>query len=183
MVIPGKDPKQRVYKKKPKTGSVMRLRSIKITSDALEMTPAEYRASIAKPKKEQTIEVVHLVKSKTPRPIKRKKLKLVPLSELICDEPRDNQNHSHRPNAKAFREQVLNHYGHQCQLCAIAIPEVLDAAHVIDWAKGGIDEVYNALVLCCLHHRLYDAGIICIDERGKVSTQKGPDNSVIRANP
>lgn len=68
-----------------------------------------------------------------------------------------------RPRNRAFSDAVLAAYGQQCAVCALAIrlgneTIGLEAAH-IRWHKArGPDQVRNALSLCALHHKLFDAG-------------------------
>lgn len=68
-----------------------------------------------------------------------------------------------RPRSRAFSNAVLAAYGQQCAVCALAIRlgnEMigLEAAH-IRWHKArGPDKIRNALSLCALHHKLFDAG-------------------------
>ena len=72
-----------------------------------------------------------------------------------------------------FRERVLAAYGAHCAVCEFAgelhgRPLALEAAH-IKWheAKGpGIVE--NGLVLCSLHHRLFDKGAFTLESDLKV---------------
>jgi putative restriction endonuclease len=55
--------------------------------------------------------------------------------------------------------------GRQCAVCDISIPEVLDAAHIVPKEEHGTDDHRNGLVLCSLHHRMFDAGMFRIDPR------------------
>jgi predicted restriction endonuclease len=48
-------------------------------------------------------------------------------------------------------------------VCDIAIPEVLDAAHVVDKEHNGTDDRRNGLGLCVLHHRMFDAKLFSIE--------------------
>lgn len=68
-----------------------------------------------------------------------------------------------RPNQDVFSESVFARYGERCALCRISSRTLLEAAHIVAWAAGGRDVPENGLVLCCLHHRALDAGMIRID--------------------
>ena len=91
-----------------------------------------------------------------------------------------------------FREKVFTAYGARCAVCEFAgelhgRPLALEAAH-IKWheAKGpGIVE--NGLVLCSLHHRLFDKGAFTLSPDLKIivsnSVQgEGVDNTLYRFN-
>ncbi|KAA1054689.1 HNH endonuclease [Azospirillum argentinense] len=64
----------------------------------------------------------------------------------------------------AFRREVLNAYGRQCALCSISEPSLLRAAHIVDVAAGGSDDISNGICLCVNHEIAYDKGIIVIRE-------------------
>ncbi len=62
-----------------------------------------------------------------------------------------------RLHQRAFRERVLQAYGHQCALCRLRHDELLDAAHIIpDTEPEGEPIISNGLALCHLHHRAFD---------------------------
>ena len=95
-----------------------------------------------------------------------------------------------RPRDSLFSNTVLAAYGHQCAVCAFAVrldnhPLALEAAH-IKWHRArGPDQVRNALALCALHHRLFDAGAftLSLDRRIVVAaslTGKGFDDALGR---
>lgn len=63
-----------------------------------------------------------------------------------------------------FREKVLLAYHHQCTLCSLKHPELLDAAHIIgDTEELGVPIVQNGLSLCKIHHAAFDQNIIGIN--------------------
>ncbi len=78
-----------------------------------------------------------------------------------------------RQRRAGLRELVLTAYEYQCAFCGYdgrigAVPVGLEAAHVYWWALGGPDEVDNALCLCSLHHKLFDKGVLGVDEENRV---------------
>ncbi|MEU8137268.1 phosphorothioated DNA-binding restriction endonuclease [Streptodolium elevatio] len=78
-----------------------------------------------------------------------------------------------RRRSQMLREEVLTAYEYRCAFCGYdgrigAIPVGLEAAHVHWWALGGPDEVENALCLCSLHHKLFDKGVLGVDEEFRV---------------
>lgn len=68
-----------------------------------------------------------------------------------------------RPNAREFRDSVIKRYGLSCCFCDIERKEILEAAHIIPYAKNGIDHPENGLLLCRNHHRLLDNGLVKIN--------------------
>jgi hypothetical protein len=69
-----------------------------------------------------------------------------------------------RPEQKAFRQAVLARYGPKCALCSMAVVELLQAAHIRDFARdrtaNGAD---NGIPLCLNHHGAFDLHLIEID--------------------
>ena len=68
-----------------------------------------------------------------------------------------------RPRDSSFAKAVLAAYRHRCAVCAFAVrlddnPVALEAAHIKWHGARGPDQIRNALALCALHHRLFDAG-------------------------
>ena len=95
-----------------------------------------------------------------------------------------------RRRNSSFSNTVLAAYGHQCAVCSFAVrlgnhPLALEAAH-IKWHRArGPDQVRNAIALCALHHRLFDAGAftLSLDRRVVVATSvtgKGFDDTLGR---
>lgn len=61
-----------------------------------------------------------------------------------------------------FRAQLLQLYNMTCVFCDSQLPNALEAAHILPWARctGEADRINpaNGLLLCATHHRLFDAG-------------------------
>ena len=85
------------------------------------------------------------------------------------DSPRISDSESYyttrryRQRDNAFREMMLTAYGNQCAVCEFAVriddsPVAIEAAHIRWHAADGPSEVRNGLVLCSLHHNLFDYG-------------------------
>ena len=68
-----------------------------------------------------------------------------------------------RAGAQKFRDEVFNRYGAACAFCNIRVPVLLDATHIVPVEDRGTDHPANGLVLCALHHRAFDAGLVAID--------------------
>lgn len=70
-----------------------------------------------------------------------------------------------------FKNALMLAYGEQCAMCRLSFRQALDAAHIVPWsiATGSqrIDP-RNGLLLCSLHHRLFDNGVITITPDDRV---------------
>ncbi|MFF1601893.1 phosphorothioated DNA-binding restriction endonuclease [Streptomyces mirabilis] len=78
-----------------------------------------------------------------------------------------------RQRDRRMRELVLIAYEYQCAFCGYdgrigAMPVGLEAAHVRWWAFGGPDDVDNGLCLCTLHHKLFDKGVLGVDNGHRI---------------
>ena len=67
---------------------------------------------------------------------------------------------------RAFRQGIIQAY-RRCAICGFQYDYVLDAAHIVPVAEGGTDTYDNGLGLCPNCHRMYDRGLILVDENGK----------------
>ncbi|MBV7696096.1 phosphorothioated DNA-binding restriction endonuclease [Streptomyces sp. TRM70350] len=78
-----------------------------------------------------------------------------------------------RQRDRRMRELVLTAYEYQCAFCGYdgrigAVPVGLEAAHVRWWAFDGPDDVDNGLCLCSLHHKLFDKGVLGVDDGHRI---------------
>lgn len=87
-----------------------------------------------------------------------------------------------RMRSASFAAEVMAIDGGTCLLCGFdgreqstagKRPVGLDAAHVRWWNADGADTTENGLVLCALHHRLFDRGMFGFD----------PDHRIVRTSP
>ena len=79
-----------------------------------------------------------------------------------------------RCNQRVFRAAILNNYKHKCCVCGLAEDEVLDAAHINDWAadlSNALDAT-NGLCLSATYHRAFDAHLIGFDDRYRLVLSK-----------
>ncbi|XTZ18474.1 phosphorothioated DNA-binding restriction endonuclease [Micromonospora echinospora] len=72
-----------------------------------------------------------------------------------------------------WRGAVLAAWDRQCAFCGYdgqlgSASAGLDAAHVRWFAYDGPDEPDNGLALCVLHHKLFDLGVIGLDQRLRI---------------
>lgn len=78
-----------------------------------------------------------------------------------------------RRRDRRMRELVLTAYEYRCAFCGYdgrigAAPVGLEAAHVRWSAFDGPDRVDNGLCLCALHHKLFDKGVLGVDDGHRV---------------
>lgn len=78
-----------------------------------------------------------------------------------------------------FRAAVLTSYKTRCALTGLAIPELLNASHIIPWS---VDEKRradprNGICLNAFHDRAFDRGLISFDEEFRVIVSSTVDKS------
>jgi hypothetical protein len=86
-------------------------------------------------------------------------------------------------NAK-FRRKVREAYQSTCFICGARYPHTpytslpgVDAAHILPWSEYDLDEVYNGLCLCKLHHWAFDEAVIRIRFTGECYVSEMPDRA------
>jgi len=68
---------------------------------------------------------------------------------------------------KIFRSALLKAYNGRCAFSGASFVETLDAAHIIPWSRCTPDlkmNPQNGILMLCCHHRLFDLGILSVDE-------------------
>jgi putative restriction endonuclease len=88
---------------------------------------------------------------------------------------------------RAFRQAVLDAYGHTCAMSGLTLrngggrPEV-EAAHIRPVAHGGPDDVRNGLALSGTLHWMFDRGLVSVADDGAilVSENKVPRDAAAR---
>jgi len=78
---------------------------------------------------------------------------------------------------QGFRRSVIKAYDHRCALCGVRIitPEqhtVVDAAHIVPWAKSHNDDIRNGMALCKLCHWAFDWGMMGVSKKFEVITSR-----------
>lgn len=75
-----------------------------------------------------------------------------------------------RVNQSFFRKAVLSAYSFRCCITELAIPEMLNASHIIPWSKDEVNRVNptNGLCLNVFHDRAFDRGLLTITTDFKV---------------
>lgn len=75
-----------------------------------------------------------------------------------------------RVNQSGYRKLLLSLYNHCC-LCGVSDPRLLIASHIKPWIDSSGKEkvdMYNGLLLCPNHDKLFDSGFITFDEDKKI---------------
>ena len=70
-----------------------------------------------------------------------------------------------------FRGGLMKAYGGRCAFSGSTAVQALEAAHIVPWTeatKGERVDPANGLLLNAYYHRLFDAGILTIDEHLKI---------------
>ncbi|MGQ4438078.1 HNH endonuclease [Streptomyces violaceoruber] len=73
------------------------------------------------------------------------------------------RNVRNRPGQRRFKLRVFQRYGPRCPLTGIAVPEMIEAAHLRPDADDGTDDPRNGLPLNAALHRAYDAHLFAIE--------------------
>ena len=63
-----------------------------------------------------------------------------------------------------FRRMVLSAYDNRCCITGVSVPELLNASHIVPWAKNENERInpHNGLCLNALHDRAFDRGLITV---------------------
>ena len=70
-----------------------------------------------------------------------------------------------------FRQALLNVYNSSCAVCGLTYPIALEATHIIPWSENESERlnIKNGLLLCSVHHKLFDAGAFVINDDYSIS--------------
>ncbi|WP_380527292.1 HNH endonuclease [Streptacidiphilus alkalitolerans] len=81
-----------------------------------------------------------------------------------------------RPGQPRFKLEVFQRYGPRCVLSGIAVPEMIEAAHLRPVADEGSDDPRNGLPLNGALHRAFDAHLFAIEPESLevVTRPQGP---------
>ena len=79
-----------------------------------------------------------------------------------------------RRRSAEWRNAVVEAWDRQCAFCGydgqLAGAQVgLEAAHVRWWSFDGPDDLDNGLALCALHHKLFDRGVLGLDDQAQLT--------------
>lgn len=76
-----------------------------------------------------------------------------------------------------FRREVLAEYGARCVVCGLAEESILDAAHIVPHASGGLPIAENGRPLCANHHRAFDRQLLEWDPDSETFEWVDPDRN------
>ncbi|MER7348849.1 HNH endonuclease [Streptomyces aurantiacus] len=68
-----------------------------------------------------------------------------------------------RPDQARFKLEVFQRYGPRCPLSGIAVPQMVEAAHLRGDADGGTSDARNGLPMNAALHRAFDAHLFAIN--------------------
>ncbi|ANZ18643.1 HNH endonuclease signature motif containing protein [Streptomyces noursei] len=68
-----------------------------------------------------------------------------------------------RPDQARFKLEVFQRYGPRCALSGIAVPQMVEAAHLRGDADGGTSDARNGLPMNAALHRAFDAHLFAIN--------------------
>ena len=75
-----------------------------------------------------------------------------------------------RVNQSVYREMLLKKYK-KCCLCGVSNFRLLIASHIKPWSQSKSEEkldVYNGLLLCPNHDKVFDSGLITFNDQGNI---------------
>jgi len=81
----------------------------------------------------------------------------------------------HRSHQRRFRALLLAHFDAECIVCGLGNVAILEAAHLIADADGGLPTVENGRLMCPNHHKAFDNHFFSFDADDKVIWREGID--------
>ena len=84
--------------------------------------------------------------------------------DIRSDLPRESNLVITRPGADIFREMVLSEYDNQCAVTGFQLKYTIEIAHIIPYYGPESDQIQNALPLRVDIHRLFDNGLMRIQQ-------------------
>ena len=82
---------------------------------------------------------------------------------------------------KIFRKVLLIAYNNRCALTGLSYTEGLEAAHIVPWSKASGEQrldVRNGVLLNAFHHKLFDTGLIKLNEDYEIECDENSYRSV-----
>ncbi len=93
---------------------------------------------------------------------------------FVMSDPGTRATITRRVGQAKFREQVMKRFGRVCVVSGCDVEQVLEAAHILPWAKSREHDVGAALLLRSDLHTLFDLGQLnIVQRRGKARLQLG----------
>lgn len=94
------------------------------------------------------------------------------VAEIDLEKGYRNENSQRRIHQSAFRNRVLKAYRNRCAISGLPIPQLLEAAHIINDSRGGMPWVKNGIALSRLHHVAYERNLLGIDPDNRVHVSR-----------
>lgn len=69
-----------------------------------------------------------------------------------------------RNHQRRFRTLLFSHYAAECWVCGFDQIEILEAAHLVPDADGGLPTIKNGRLMCPNHHRAFDAKLFSLNK-------------------
>ena len=80
-----------------------------------------------------------------------------------------------------FRKALLKAYQRSCAICGFSFESALEAAHIIPYSLCNFSQrldVRNGILLCSLHHKLFDQDYITITENYQIKHEVGKEDLI-----
>lgn len=84
--------------------------------------------------------------------------------ELIDERKKRIREIAEREGQNKFRAAVLESYGNRCAVTGSDVPAAIEAAHILPYRGPKYNQIANGLSLRRDIHRLFDLGMVAIDE-------------------
>jgi hypothetical protein len=87
------------------------------------------------------------------------------------------------PASARFKQEVRRAYQATCVICGAHYPPTpynsagVDAAHILPWSDYELDEIFNGLCLCKIHHWAFDEAIIRINHANGIYISEIPEEA------
>lgn len=131
-------------------------------------------ANIPQTRFEQILDLVYAESSVSLEPIEPKDYEIGDAYSLV----------RRRHGLERFKATVLGRQNHTCAICGTTVKEVLDVAHISDYASDSKNRgnPANGIGLCSYCHRAFDRGVFVVNEDGCVfSTRDIGGDAIARA--
>lgn len=80
----------------------------------------------------------------------------------------------------AFRNSLMKVYKQSCAVCGLSLEAALEAAHIIPYSAATNQQridVQNGILLCAVHHKLFDKGLITLEQDYTIHCKQSSSSS------
>lgn len=92
----------------------------------------------------------------------------LPFNLLHGKAGRRSSSQKDRKGQSAFRDAILENYGHRCAAVGTRVSELLEAAHIQPYIDERSNHPQNGICFRVDLHRLFDAGLMTVSADGKI---------------